>query len=248
LTGFLSHVYAFSMRHLRETLLLLFCLVVVTTPVHGDAVELYSWIDQSGTLVMTDDPGQIPPVTLRRSLSIHRFEPDPPAVGESAGAEGSEQSRGPMQQKAPRDVVESRRAPTVTEDAAASDVVLEMTDDVDRDSYVWMPFQTPLALGSEIIDGFWWHRGVTSPVDAFKAYLRRHRHPVPSGSWLSTVLQSGRARRTEEKTSSGNSVYDQVVRERQLLIQRNGLLFGSPPVSPPKAAAQQVDPGLKAPR
>jgi hypothetical protein len=235
------------MRHVRDTLLLLFCLVFVTTPVHGDAAELYSWIDQSGTLVMTDDPGHIPPVTQRRSLSIHRFETDSPAVGESAGAKGSEPSRA-VQQKTRRDVVESRHALTGSEDAAASDVVLEMTDDIDRDSYVWMPFQTPIALGSEIINGFWWHPGVTSPVDAFKAYLRRHRHPVPNGSWLSTVLQPGRARRTEETTSSGNSVYDQVVRERQLLIQRNGLLFGSPPVSAPKAAARQVEPGPTAPR
>ena len=235
------------MRHALGTLLLLCCLVLGTTRTHGDAAEVYSWIDPSGAIVMTDDPGKIPPATQRRSLSIHRFETDAPGVGSAVEAGASEQSPRPVPQEARRDPVESRRAQSVTDDAADSDVVLKMTDDVDRESYVWMPFQTPIALGSEIIYGFWWHPGVTSPVDAFKSYLRRHRHPVPSGSWLSSVLQPGRRARRTEETSSGNSVYDQVVRERQLLIQRNGLLFGAPSVSPPKAA-QQTDPGLRAPR
>jgi len=164
-----------------------------------------------------------------------------PAV--EAGA--SEPSPRPAPQEGRRDAVESRPAQAAAGEAADSDVVLKMTEDVDHESYVWMPFQTPMVLGSEIIDGFWWHPGVTSPVDAFKSYLRRHHYPVPRGSWGSSLLRPGRARRTEE-TSSGNSVYDQVVRERQLLIQRNGLLFGTPPVSPPKV--QQAEPGLRAPR
>ena len=235
------------MRHALGTLLLLCCLVLGTTRTHGDAAEVYSWIDPSGAIVMTDDPGKIPPATQRRSLSIHRFETDAPGVGSAVEAGASEQSPRPVPQEARSDPVDSRRAQSGTDDAADSDVVLKMTDDVDRESYVWMPFQTPIALGSEIIYGFWWHPGVTSPVDAFKSYLRRHRHPVPSGSWLSSVLQPGRRARRTEETSSGNSVYDQVVRERQLLIQRNGLLFGAPSVSPPKAA-QQTDPGLRAPR
>ena len=235
------------MRCLLGALLPFFCLGFGTIPEHVAAAEVYSWIDQSGTVVMTDDPGQIPPVTQRRSLSIHRFETDSPADMRSADSGASEEPRGPVRREVPRDVAESRRAPTVSDDAEDSDVVLKMTDDLDRDSYVWMPLQTPMAFGSEVIDGFWWHPGVTSPVDAFKAYLRRHRHPVPKGSWLSTAPQSDRQRKTQE-TSSGNSVYDQVVRERQLLIQRNGLLFGPPPVTPPSAAAQRPDPGLKAPR
>ena len=235
------------MRRLLGALPPLLCLLLGTIPEHVAAAEVYSWIDQSGIVVMTDDPGQIPPATQRHSLSIHRFETDAPAGVRSADSGVSEEPRGPVRREVPRDVAESRPAPTVSDDAEDSDVVLKMTDDLDRDSYVWMPLQTPIAFGSEVIDGFWWHPGVTSPVDAFKAYLRRHRRPVPKGSWLSTAPQSGRQRKTQE-TFSGNSVYDQVVRERQLLIQRNGLLFGPPPVAPPSAAAQRPDPGLKAPR
>jgi hypothetical protein len=248
LTSFLAHVYAFSMRRLWPMLLLLSGLLFVRTLAYGDAAEVYSWVDSSGAVVMTDDPGRIPPATQRRSLSIHRFDTSP-AVSDRAVAGGtrSDERNGPQQQEDPKDLAESRHTKSGHDDVAASDVVLKMTDDLDRDSYVWMPFQAPIALGSEVIGGFWWHPGVTSPVDAFKAYLRRHHHPVPPGSWLPTMLQPRRSRETPE-TSSGNSVYDQVLRERQVLIQRNGLLFGSPSAPSPKAAAQRPAPDLGAPR
>ena len=228
--------------------LLLVSGLVPGTLAHGDAAEVYSWVDSSGAVVMTDDPGRIPPATQRHSLSIHRFDTSPAAPDQSMERGNRSDERNAPEPHATRhNLVESQPTTSGENDAAASDVVLKMTDDLDRDSYVWMPFQTPIALGSDMISGFWWHPGVTSPVDAFRAYLRRHHRPVPKESWFSTVLQSGRPRTTQE-TSSGNSVYDQVVGERQLLIQRNGLLFGSPLVPPPKGTPQRPDPGLKAPR
>ncbi|HEX3203272.1 MAG TPA: DUF4124 domain-containing protein [Nitrospiraceae bacterium] len=222
--------------------------LVPGTLAHGDTAEVYSWVDSTGAVVMTDDPGRIPPATQRHSLSIHRFDTSTAASDQSMErGNRSEERNAPDPQEIRHDPAESVPITRGNDDASASDVVLKMTDDLDRDSYVWMPFQTPLAVGSDVVGGFWWHPGVTSPVDAFKAYLRRHHRPVPKESWLSTVLQSGRPRTTQEM-SSGNSVYDQVVGERQLLIHRNGLLFGSPLVPQPKDTPQRPDPGLKAPR
>jgi hypothetical protein len=44
------------------------------------AAEFYSWIDPSGTMVMTDDPSSIPSSATRSPVSIHRFE-DPVRSG-----------------------------------------------------------------------------------------------------------------------------------------------------------------------
>ncbi|HJU06670.1 MAG TPA: hypothetical protein VJ692_16095 [Nitrospiraceae bacterium] len=44
----------------------------------SEAAEYYSWIDPSGTAILTDNPSQIPPASERSAVSVYRY-PDLPS-------------------------------------------------------------------------------------------------------------------------------------------------------------------------
>ena len=46
--------------------------VVWLSPV-TEAAVFYSWIDSSGTVVMTDDPTRVPLLEERSAVRVHRF-------------------------------------------------------------------------------------------------------------------------------------------------------------------------------
>src|SRR5207249_7020324 len=71
--------YADSMRvhrgaYARGLSAMAFLLGIASSPSAVFSGELYSWIDGSGTMVITDDSGQIPPPTLRSQIAVHRFD------------------------------------------------------------------------------------------------------------------------------------------------------------------------------
>jgi hypothetical protein len=184
---------------------------LVCAPSIGAANDYYSWIDANGTMVMTDDPSRVPPPTDRSQIQVHRFAPAPP--GPAAAQEAAPVLRDQPPPAARPDAVDPR-------DLNMPLVLLGEPDNQVRAQYVWVPLLSPLFVGGSSVNGFWWHPGAISPVEAFKQFLAQHYRQqqtqwmpgigVPYPSYPGVYSGYGRS-------PSGNTVYDQVVRERQAL-------------------------------
>lgn len=211
--------YAFSMVGLRldpcaRVILVLGCITVPCSS-HAAAAEFYSWIDPSGTMVMTDDPGRIPPAAERSRITIHRFRDVAPLTDQphmnirsssrdQAGSEGES--------------VFSRQSNTVAsvDSAELPEVVLDTPEERLKPQYVWVPLSSPRLIASYAISGFWWHPGVMRARDAFEAFLRKQTQRIWHGQghrWANSPSWNPVPR-------SGNAVYDQVLRERRALVQQ----------------------------
>ncbi len=175
-------------------------------PPSVSANDYYSWIDSNGTMVMTDDASRVPPSTGRSQIQVHRFEPvvQSPTVAhepESASREESPQI-----------------AAVDPHDLNLPLVVLGEPEGQVRAQYVWVPLLSPLFVGGNSVSGFWWYPGATSPVEAFKQYLAQHSRQQQA-QWAPGigVPYPYPSHRGMVQSPSGNSVYDQVTRERQAL-------------------------------
>ena len=71
LTWQLSEPYHFFMFQSAARLFLPAAFLCLSSQAMG--AEYYSWIDPSGTMVITDNAGQIPPAGTRSAISVHQF-------------------------------------------------------------------------------------------------------------------------------------------------------------------------------
>ena len=186
-------------------------LLIATLAAPAGAAEYYSWIDPNGVMVMTDDPNRIPAPTERSRVEIHRFRDPAPGMMSSAG----DDARTAVEGAASREPRAMESPPS----AELPSVLLQPPDDPMRSQYVWVPLQQPLPIGGQTVTGYWWHPGVTSQIDAFKSFLRQHRLLADSGL---PGIHGFRpfAPGVNPLPQSTNPFYDQVVRERQMLVQR----------------------------
>ncbi|MBI4401717.1 MAG: hypothetical protein HY581_08810, partial [Nitrospirae bacterium] len=206
------------------------------TPV-ATAAEFFSWIDASGTMVITVDTSRIPPDTQRSPVSVHRFHDSPTSPSHASSSpfpetriptptESDEQSS-KGQKAPPEQSAVHGPAPVNPADLDLPKVLLEPPDGSVRTQYVWVPLLSPLSLSSGSVSGFWCHRDVPSPVQAFKEFLRQHRWPAQGGQMVVGGGQglSGEAQQNPPSSSnpvynSGNQTYDQVMRERHMLHEQ----------------------------
>jgi len=234
-------------------------LAVLLVPVGVPAGEFYSWIDPSGTMVLTDDPGKIPPATERSPVAVYRYREAPgspsdkPPIAASTEMTDREETHQPeTTQRVSRETASSARDAQVPiasgVESEPAPVLIEAPDAPLRGQYQWMPLVAPIYVGNSTVTGFWCHRSVSSPVDAFTKFLRQRRVPpggVPGASGGSAWRHGG--------VSVGVSGFDPVLRERQALMtkqaQLHGLAMSSPP-SPPSSPlrAPQRGSGHSAPR
>ena len=213
-----------------------FLLGVASSPSAVFPGEFYSWIDASGTMVITDDSGRIPPSTQRSPIAVHRFDgkattsskpgdhlpvarvsdPAPPAQEPSENLKGAREEKAASQPNAINPA-----------DLDLPQILLDAPDQTVKIQYNWVPLLSPIYLGPSPVSGFWCRRDVHSPVDAFKQFLRHQQHQLQSGQ----VVAGGRHGRNAGSTNgppsssrpiynSGNYVYDQIMRERQALNER----------------------------
>jgi hypothetical protein len=178
------------------------------TALHIPAVsagDYYSWIDENGTMVMTDDASKMPQAARRSPVQVHRFHDLSPNVARQPDADSSVPDEPSREQPAAMDP-RSLDLPSVMLDEPSHQV---------RPQYVWVPLLSPLFVGGSSVNGFWWHPGATSPVEAFKQFLaqqyRQQRHAWTPAAGGVAPYSPGAAR------PSGNYAYDQTVRERQAL-------------------------------
>jgi hypothetical protein len=214
--------------------------------------EFFSWIDASGTMVITDDSGQIPPPTQRSQIAVHRFVGKGTTSSKSDGhlpvARAADPA--PPVQKPSDDlkVAQEEKAasqpnPINPADLDLPQVLLDAPEETVKTQYAWMPLLSPIYLGPSPVSGFWYHRKVHSPVDAFKQFLRQqHQHlqhlqggqGVAGGSQMPYGgVPNGPPSSSNPIYNSGNYVYDQVMRERQALNER--IASQLRPVSQPPA-------------
>jgi hypothetical protein len=179
-------------------------------PVSASANDYYSWIDANGTMVMTDDPSRVPPPTDRSQIQVHRFAPA------SSGKAGRAEAE-PVPREEPPPV--ARPEAVDPRDLNLPLVVLGGPDKNVGPQYVWVPLVSPLFVGGNMVNGFWWYPGATSPVEAFKQFLARHNRQQQSPQRMpgAGVTYPYPYPYPSMRSPSGNTVYDQVVRERQAL-------------------------------
>jgi hypothetical protein len=162
------------------------CVGLTSLPTTAGAAEFYSWIDPSGTMVVTDDPGRIPPASQRSPVSVHRYRDRPiqlesprvaaapePAKSEERGYPGSQEP------KATRETVPA--GPTADD---LPSVLLEPPAQSVMAQYYWVPLVTPIYVGTASVSGFWCRRDVSSPVEAFTDYLAQSRPSVQAGQMV----------------------------------------------------------------
>ncbi len=211
------------------------------------AGEFYSWIDASGTMVMTDDSSRIPPETVRSPVAVHRFQdsrPSPSQPRDSIRVLSAPASSMPAQspadaQKVSQPPAKLEPVPVNPRDLDLPQVLLDAPDDTARTQYFWVPLLAPVYVGSSSVSGFWCHRNVQSPVEAFKQFLRQHLQQTPTNQPMAGGIQApyGVPRNIPQAPSnpiynSGNYVYDQVMRERQALTERIASQFRSSSPAP----------------
>jgi hypothetical protein len=210
------------------------------------AGEFYSWIDSTGTMVITDDPGQIPPAANRSSVFLHQFEErsqvavkrevqPPTPLPSDPGQEGRTSDRQPTKVSSeglPPEGPSKNEPPSPDKplvnpaEAELPPIVVTQPKEAVKDWYRWIPLTTPLYLTTGAISGYWCHQNVTSPEDTFQRFLRLQRtslsHQEPFVAGLGQRGTNGPL-----GSRSGNAIYNQVVRERQALLERNAMLVPS---------------------
>jgi hypothetical protein len=220
------------LRYALSSALLLAALAWTTRGIAAPGTEFYSWIDPSGTMVMTDDPNQIPPSAVRSPVSIHRFE-DRPVAQDVARHPRRKVTRPERERRVSQDPpAQPTQTVQKTEPAAeteAAPVLLESPDEAARNQYLWMPLLAPVYLRGNLVSGFWSHRSVSSPVEAFKRFLAQHDEPKQRVLIAGGHIQLGNvfnALPSSSQPSAGSRshamtpVFDQVMRERQAMVER----------------------------
>ncbi|MCH6558276.1 MAG: hypothetical protein IH803_08680, partial [Nitrospirae bacterium] len=161
--------------------LVMWAWVVWLSPV-TEAAVFYSWIDSSGTVVMTDDPTRVPLLEERSAVRVHRFLDEAAApsrvedsVGDSDRSDRAMTMESPAVSRTASEEPQRTREPSPVDPAelALPTVVLEPPDDAVQVKYTWVPFKTPLLFGLKPVHGFWWHPGSRTPLEAFNRFLTR---------------------------------------------------------------------------
>ncbi len=198
----------------------------------GYAGEFYGWSDASGMTVLTDDPGRIP-ADRRIPVAVYSF-PDRPAPHERSFQRSRLED--PVEATAEEIFGESDPMPVRYRTTQAVEpidpaelglpaVLLEAPDDALQPHYVWVPFTMPVYLATGAVSGFWWHAGGAPPIQAFKQFLAEN----DAMTRALTAVQVGPQRYGDMvyhrslaplPRTSGNPVFDQILREQQAMIAR----------------------------
>lgn len=142
----------------------LFWAAVLGFPPAVASGEYYSWIDPSGTMVLTNDPSTIPPASKRSQVAVHHYEDSqtsaaPPAPAAPSPPEASSVSHPASAVTAPVGLDMPR-------------ILLDSPDPSFQSQYNWVPLASPIYLGSGTLSGFWCLRTVAAPLQVFKQYLQ----------------------------------------------------------------------------
>ena len=145
----------------------------------ASAAEYYSWIDRSGTIVLTDDLSNLP-ATHRNTVTVHYFsERSTPAVSAEKPPVPLMPSAHPQSsaQEKPQPAVEP--GPVNSADVELPLVRLDSPEEGVKWQYAWVPLTMPIYHGGNSINGFWAHHQTTSPFATFSEFLHRNGGQQP---------------------------------------------------------------------
>lgn len=239
----------FSIPSFR-TLPTLFLCILIVTAASGVALagEFYSWTDSSGMMVLTDNPGRIPPATSRGPVAVYQFKDSPPPSPQDRAVRMARAAASmdmyaedilPEPDPMPSPHWSAQRVePIDPAELGISEVLLDVPAEPVKPQYVWVPFVVPVYLGAGAVSGFWCHRDATSPILAFKQFLAQNPGMVGIVQNVTAVMT--RPQRHGDMVyhpalstlppTSGNPVYDQIMREQQAMLQR---IYSRPAASMP---------------
>jgi len=199
-------------------------------------------------MVLTDNPGRIPPATSRGPVAVYQFKDSPPpspqdhavrmaraAASMDPYAEDILAEPDPM----PSPHWSAQRVePIDPAELGLPEVLLDAPAEPVKPQYVWVPFVVPVYLGAGAVSGFWCHRDATSPILAFKQFLAQNQALVQTLVAVMTGPQRHGDMVYHRSLSplpptSGNPVYDQIMREQHALLER---IYSRPPAIPVIAA------------
>jgi hypothetical protein len=155
------------------------CIVCTTgLAVGASATEYFSWIDRSGTMVLTDDLSSLPPDTQRSAITVHRFVDRPsvpaqsPDVTSNPDQVKSSESPGASTQEESKPAADPRAVSSA--DLDLPNIRLDTPDEGVKWQYAWVPLTMPIYHGGKSINGFWAHHNAGSPFAAFSELLQRN--------------------------------------------------------------------------
>lgn len=194
------------MRALRETLARGLTAAACTTSLIGLAVgasasEYFSWIDRSGTIVLTDDLSNLPPARQRSAVTVHSFpeRPPTPATLPDVPHDPDQMKRGESRNASPQE--DSRPAPELRRpDPTNLDlptVMLDSPDEAVKWQYAWVPLTMPIYQSGNSIKGFWAHHNAGSPFAAFHEFLQRNAGQPIGNRMIGGRMTGGNQRQAE---------------------------------------------------
>src|SRR6185295_4281381 len=129
---------------------------LVWTPALATTTQFYSWVTPAGEMVLTDDPGRIPPASARGPVSVHRYQEMASSISIQSRQTSSPAVSTPKEEgvgiMAALEDAEMRDPHQVLPEPAES---LSANDD-------WNLNASPIILSAPPIYGFWSSRGQAS--------------------------------------------------------------------------------------
>jgi hypothetical protein len=150
-------------------------------PAGASASEYYSWIERSGTMVLTDDLSSLTPATQRSEITVHRFADAPPAAArpvELASKPDRDQAAEPPKPSTPEEPKPAAEPRANAADVDLPNIRLDQPEDSVKWQYGWVPLTMPVYHGGKSIKGFWAHHQTGSPFAAFQEFLQRTAPPI----------------------------------------------------------------------
>lgn len=180
--------------------------------------QFYSWVTTSGEMVLTDDPGQIPPQNVRGPVSVHHFQ----EVARSSAARSPVAADSHRSNPVAGDTAGTRWSFTEAEMSEMMDLLTEPAEQGLASYADGMPPAPPAYLGLGPLYGISTKLAVSNPSIIRRQYLSQLRKAaISSPSWRWEQPSVPRV---------GQATLQQSLRERESLLDNLLALKHSPTV------------------
>lgn len=161
------------------------------------ATQFYSWVTATGEIVLTDDPGRIPPQNVRGPVSVHHFQ----EAARSTPVRSTVKAHPHRSNWLAGETTGGPWGLTEAETADMMDILLEPPEQGMAGDYDWVPLVSPAYLGPSPIYGFWTNRAIFNPSIAWRQDLNQLQKAAassPSRRWMRPSVSRGGSEATHK--------------------------------------------------